>query len=499
MPIRRLGAGKVLMSAGASLALAAAPVAAWADGLLIFGTSEQGGGANAYETIIDLGTGHARTTEVQGMSSSQRGFDGQLWNFVNGAGNTIDMPSEVEDRRAEMWIEQSAWRILAEPGETHSRVTRPGASTIELSFDLQTRRVSTARIQSDYGPVTITFGDWRRVGKYMFPFRQERDGDLDGREVDIAQSVRRFDRVDPRLLARPAEVPAPPLAGPVTVSFQSVGQRKTHQLVKASINGKSAEFIFDTGGANLLTTDAAKRLGIASAGGVNVGGVGEGTDNGGFGQVDQISIGQATLNDQSFIIVPSFFPPTNGKPSEIAGALGYEFLAHFVTTIDYRAETMTFRDKVPADQKGIRLPFVSDGHAFAIQASVNGKPALVRFDNGAGGTLDLFPAYVAASGLDTGAGEVRTTAGGAGGAVKSKTGKIDHFSLGGVDFPGLPVEFSQNSRGAFASRHLAGNLGAGVIRCFRVTLDYPHHQLWLEPQLDTPGCAATGRGGANRA
>jgi predicted aspartyl protease len=462
---------------------------ALADGLIIFGASDQGGGSNAYETVIDLSTGRQRTTQIHGQSSDERGYDGQLWNYVNGSRNVIDMPSEVADRQAERWITQRAWSILGRPGEATRHVAPPGASPVDLTFDSSTRRVSTATIQSDYGPVAIKFGDWRPVGKYVFPFRQERNGDLDGPEVDIAQSVRLTGRVDPRLLARPVESIPPSLAGPVTVPFESVGARKNHMLVSASINGTPAQFIFDTGGANLLTTDGAKRLKIASAGGVNVGGVGEGIDSGGYGLVDQVSIGSATLADQSFIIVPSFFPPTNGKPSETAGALGYEFLAHFVTTIDYRAGTMTFRDKVPADQKGVRVPFVSDGHAFAVMAKVNGRPAWVRIDNGDGENLALFPAYVAASGLNTGTAEIRATAGGAGGAVKAKVGKVDHFTVGGVDFPDLPVAFSQNSRGAFASRWLAGNLGAGVLRCFRITFDYPHHQMWLEPQLDTPQCA----------
>jgi predicted aspartyl protease len=475
-----------------AFALAALPAVACAEGLIIFGSSQQGAGSDAYETVIDLATGHQRITQIHGQSSDEHGYDGQLWNFVNGSRNVIDMPSEVADRQAERWINQRAWAILGRPGETNRHVTVPGASPIELVFDPATHRVTTATFASDYGPVSVKFADWRRVGRYMFPFSQDRNGDLDGAETDIAQSVRLVDRVDPRLLARPAES-APRLTGPVTVPFKSMGRQKNHMLVSASINGTPADFIFDTGGANLLTTDGAKRLGISSAGGVNIGGVGAGMDAGGYGLVDRVSMGPAGLDDQSFVIVPSFFPPTNGKPSEVAGILGYEFLAHFVTTIDYRAETMTFRDRVPSDQKGVRLPFVSDGHAIAISAEVNGKPALVRFDTGDGGTLTLFPTYVAAAGIDTGSGPVKANGGGAGGESNSKSGAIDRFRLAGVNFPNLPVNFSQMSHGAFASHHLAGNLGAGLLRCFRITFDYPHHQLWLEPQLDTPQCAAGSR------
>lgn len=470
--------------------IAASSATAGAEGLIIFGSSEQGGGSDAYESVIDLASGHQRTTQIHGQSSDQNGFDGQLWVYFNGSPNVIDMPSAVADGQALRWINQRSWSVLGRSSEGSRHVVVPGASPIDLTFDPITRRVSTATFAGEYGPVSVKFGDWRAVGKYMFPFRQERDGDLDGTTLNIAQSVRPVDRVDPRLLARPVKQVMPSLAAPVTVPFKSVGQKKNHMLVMAAINGKPAEFIFDTGGANLLTTDAAKRLGIVSAGGVSVGGVGAGTSNGGYGQVNQVTIGPAMLKDQSFIIVPSFFPPENGKPSQTAGALGYEFLAHFITTMDYRAETMTFSNKVPAGQKGIRLPFVSDGHAIAIEGRVNGRPAWVRLDNGDGGTLTLFPNYIAASGIDVGSGAVIVGGAGAGGNSKAREGKIDRFTLAGVDFDRLPVHFGDMKSGAFASSYLAGNLGAGVLRCFRITFDYPHHQLWLEPQLDTPQCAA---------
>ena len=472
------------------VALAAMPASALASGLVIFGTSDEGSGSNAFERIIDFETGHERTTVVHGQSSEQNGFDGILWNYVNGAGNVIDLPSEAADRRAEMWIRQMAFRISGKPGEQKRPVSLPKTSPIELTFDPATRCVSSALFQGDYGPVTFTFGDWRRVGSYDFPFRQEmKDGE--GERIDLAQSVRLISRVDPNLLTRPAPAPARLAEGAVTIPFKTVGASKTHILVDASIDGTPAEFVFDTGGANILTTDAAKRLGITSAGGINVGGVGEDHDAGGFGLVKAVSVGPATLNDQAFIIIPSFFPPVNGKPSPTAGLLGYEFLAHFVTTIDYRAETITFREKVPADQRGVRLPFVSDGHGISVHAMIDGKRGLVSVDTGDGGTLTLFPAFTAAAGIDPGTGPTRVIGSGAGGEVKGRVGTIGHFQLAGVDFPRLPVEFSDAGNGAFASRSLAGNLGAAVIRCFRVTFDYPHHQMWLEPQLDTPLCAAT--------
>ena len=52
-----------------------------------------------------------------------------------------------------------------------------------------------------------------------------------------------------------------------------------------------------------------------------------------------------------------------------------------MTTIDYRAETITFREKVPADQRGVRLPFVSDGHGISVHAMIDGKRKLLEMSD----------------------------------------------------------------------------------------------------------------------
>jgi hypothetical protein len=464
--------------------------AACADGLVIFGSHREGGAANAFQTIVDLSDGHERTIIIHGESAEESGFDGRLWNFVNGAPNRVDLPSAVADQRAKMWIRQKGFRTLGKPGESQRRVSVDGLSPIDLTFDPATRRVSQAIVHGEYGPVIMTFGDWRRVGPYDYPFRQQLKDD-EGEQVDLAKSVRVIRTVPASLLSAPAKAEGAHLASiVVTIPFTATGRSKTHLLVPATVDGQPTSFVFDTGGANILTTDAAKRFSIASSGGMNIGGVGEGSETGGFGLVNHVAIGGAELADQSFVIVPSFFPPENGKPSPIAGLLGYEFLAHFVTTIDYRAETITFRSEVPADQRGVRLPFFSDGHGIAVEASINGKPGLVSFDTGDGGTLTLFPAFTESHRLDTGTAEATSSGGGVGGAVKATSGTLNHFTVGGLDFPNLPVSFSKNGSGAFASRFLAGNLGGLVLRCFRITFDFPHHLLWLEPQPDTPLCAA---------
>jgi hypothetical protein len=216
--------------------------------------------------------------------------------------------------------------------------------------------------------------------------------------------------------------------------------------------------------------------------------VGEGSAGGGFTFVKHVSLGNATLNNQSFLIIPPIFPAVDGKPAPTQGLLGFEFFAHFVTTIDYKSKTLTFRDKVPTNQRGVRLPFYSDGHSIYAEANVNGRNGGFRLDTGDGGGVTIFPAFAKREGLKPDDTQKVTGAGGVGGSVKEARGRLNSLEFAGIRFDEHPARFALNEKGAFASRYLAGNLGGRFLSCFRTTLDHDNHQMWLEPQLDTPLC-----------
>ena len=57
--------------------------------------------------------------------------------------------------------------------------------------------------------------------------------------------------------------------------------------------------------------------------------------------------------------------------------------------------------------------------------------------------------------------------------MRARKVTLSHFKLAGADFRELPANLSQNRAGSFASRTLAGNIGGGVLRCYRITFDYP--------------------------
>ena len=477
--------GAIRLCAAALVLTCGAP--ALASGLIVFGAKAEGEGLDGFEKVIDYNSGHERLSAMQGVGATEEGFDGGAWVYSNGVLNSIDLPSEARDRAAERWLGQNIGRLTVPAGKTRLAIARPQQSPITIDFAPGSRRPSRATIDSSHGPVVVTYSDWRRVGSAYYPFTTERLSDTGERTAFYARSIRPLARVDRVLLRRPAVAPTPPLAGGVVAVPFRTHERSTHIFVDATVDGHSGEFVFDTGGANILTSDAVEAFGLPTSGGINISGVGEGSAKGGFAFIKHVDLGGVPLTDQSFVVIPPIFPKVNGKPSPTVGLLGYEHFGHYITTIDYSSHRMEFRDRVPTGQKGVRLPFASDGHIPFVQATVNGRLGWFGLDTGDSSGVTIFPAFAALAGIKP-TDAPASSGGGVGGGVKQARGHLDHFSFGGVGFDNLPVRFALNDKGAFASRFIAGNLGGQILSCFRITIDNGRHQLWLEPTPNVPTC-----------
>jgi predicted aspartyl protease len=493
-----------------SLVLTALPLAALAGpgvvtarvapqphGLIISGTIAEGGVPNRFSEAIDLRSGFNKYTEQMGDSEQHYGFNRQPWVAGNGIVTVSNLPSAVSREATNAWLDQKAWqekRILG--GPLSRRIVPRGGNAVNLRFDPATGLLEQATVDADDGPRTITYGDWRRVGPYTYPFRRDQVAADGERSTLLVQSARFLASLPAGSLTPPRRHShaIPPPKGAVSVPFEGTGRRGTHILVSGSVNGKPARFIFDTGGANYLISDVAPQFGVHPTGGVNIGGVGESSNQGGFATVDRVSMGDAALRDEVVVVGPTFFPPAKpGAPPNPVGVTGYEFLAEYLTTIDYPRQELRFSNSLPRISKGLRVPFYNDGSHIYVKAKIDGVEGLYGLDTGDGGTVTVFPTFASRFGIKGARGTVATSGSGAGGNVRSQPGVLNRFSLGGLNFDQLPVEFSHQKAGAFASRSLAGNLGGGVLQCFSITIDFPHHLLLLDPAPDSPHCAPGGK------
>ena len=84
-----------------------------------------------------------------------------------------------------------------------------------------------------------------------------------------------------------------------TVPFKLINN---HIYANAMVNGKGPyQFIFDTGGVNLVTPATAKELGLKSQGDMEVRGAGTSTMKASLTKVKQLKVGDAVVDDQLFI------------------------------------------------------------------------------------------------------------------------------------------------------------------------------------------------------
>ncbi|WP_028970364.1 retroviral-like aspartic protease family protein [Sphingomonas sp. URHD0057] len=485
----------IALSLGCAL-FASSPAAAAPVALVLTGTTTEGGVPNHFAETIDLATGHSKRTQQMGGSQSQSGFDGQLWEQSNGIVTVSNLPSATARSATSAWVGRQGWRERRMPrAGSARRIVPPGGNPVALDFDTATGLPRTATIDGDWGPIVVTFTDWRKVGPFTYPFRREEVSSVGEHTIVQLETAKLVDSLPKAGLSRPSwkshAESLPP--GGTAIPFAAIGAKKSHILVESRINGRPATLVFDTGAANYLTTEAAPAFGIEVTGGVNLSGVGEASSAGGYATVDRIALGAAVLRNETLVVGPSPFPPSNGTSATAAGFTGFEFFAEYVTTIDYPAQKIRFASTLPKAAKGLRVPFYNDGSHIYVRAKIDGVDGMFGLDTGDGGTVIIFPAFAARFAIHGAAGNAATSGGGVGGSVKAQPGVLDRFSMGGLNFDRLPVRFSQNKGGAFASKSLAGNLGGGILQCFRITIDFPAHLLVLDPVPDSPRCAPGGK------
>ena len=277
---------------------------------------------------------------------------------------------------------------------------------------------------------------------------------------------------------------------PVIVPFEL---NNRHIILKGRINSQPVDFVLDTGDqVAIIDMEVAKRLNVKLGHDVRVGGAGAATLTGAY------------VNDTRFTLdgLPGFSQPVTlalpignvlsqraGRPFE--GIIGAEFIRQYVVEIDYQARVLKLHDKEkfvyngPGESIPIRLV---QGHPI-LEAEVTpvGSTAPLKgkfvFDIGAGLSLALYSPFVAENRLLGPESKTIKSLGGAGagGETTGRIGRVSEIKIGNYTIKNPITLFSQDTAGAFASRELAGNIGARIANKFRIFLDYGRKRIIFEP------------------
>ncbi len=269
--------------------------------------------------------------------------------------------------------------------------------------------------------------------------------------------------------------------------------------LRVTVNGSPPQwFILDTGcaGGSVIARECADRLQLPSSGETRRHlGAGAGVSVG-IASTPDVTLGVAgdTMGAPALRVFSlAHVSPFEGR--RVDGLLGEDFLRRHVVQIDYAGRTLrvlepgTFAPPAGATVVPIEL---ESGLAVArgTLAPAGRGPIDCHFviDTGVRTTLVVYHPFAVAHGLLDAPGNLiaATIGGGAGGETRGDIGRLDSLSIGSMSFPRPTVIFSRDTVGVFADREPDGIVGGELLRRCRVTFDYPHARLILEPYPGPP-------------
>lgn len=255
----------------------------------------------------------------------------------------------------------------------------------------------------------------------------------------------------------------------ITVPAERIGN---YLYVNGVINGRPVRLVVDTGaGLNVLTWDAAKRLGIQGGSDTRAIGTGGADTRAKIVNLDEFNVGGVSVRNDAAVVVDL---PAQLKAD---GLVGYSFFRHFATTFDYDSNQLIVNDskqfKPSIDFASTELT-VFNNHPH-VGGVLDGVKGLLLLDTGNNGSATIYKWFADQQNLagkwKTGAPKVAGK--GVGGLSSGRATLAPTFQLGPVPTVPSILTIDGDVKGVFADRTVCANIGAEHLRRFRFTLDYP--------------------------
>lgn len=463
-----------------------------------------GQGMTGSGTIVtDLRNGNFAQHYTLGPASGAEGFDGaDAWrqgpngdvNLEKG-GDALPVAVSHAYQNANLW-----WRPDFGGASVVSGGVKPcgssrcdvltvipqGGKPFDAWFDAKTHLLVRTVGKQGAQTVTTRFGDYRVSDGMRLPGREVIDNGT-GTQYLLTITFTSVDFMPAQSLA----AFAPPkgetgnftVAGGATQTTFPFRPYNNHIYADAWVDGHGPfNFIFDTGGQNILVPSTAKALGIEVHGAMPGGGVGNKTADYGLAKVATLRIGDVTFGNQIVGVLDFAIDGVEGV--NIQGMAGFELFKRFVTRIDYGKRTITLIEPAHFDPKdaGTPIPFVFNDDNPEVDGSFEGIPAKFDIDTGARDALTLTAPFAQAHDLRAThpKGVAAVEGWGVGGASRGYVTRGKEMMIGPVKIPDVVTSFSTQKKGAFSSAAFQGNVGAGILKRFVVTFDYPRHMMYLK-------------------
>jgi hypothetical protein len=470
-----------------------------------------GGLDGSAESIEDVNTGRHVLHYSLGPISGGEGFDGKTAWTQDASGQARQEASEDARRAAANEAFRTAlgfWYPQRWPAEVESlgrreegargfdvlRITPRGGRPFELWIDAATRLFDRVVEAGAIELRTSFLSDFREVNGVKVPFTtRSTNGDSRYDQLVTAESISFNQPIAAAAFAMPA--PPPPdftLAGGATSVSMPFELLNNHIYLDVKLDGKGPfRLLCDTGGANIVTPDLARTLGLKPEGALQGRGVGDKSEDVGLVKVGSLEVGGATLRDQVFAVF-NMGPVAGAEGVPVNGLIGYEVFKRFVVRVDYEHRTLTLT--LPASFSyhgaGVVVPFKFNEHVPQVEGAIDGIPGSFDVDTGSRASVDLLGPFVEEHGLRARyAPKLEGVAGwGVGGPARAQFTRAGSLRLGGLEVSRPVIELTLQTKGAFSAKYVAGNVGGALLSRFNVTFDYSRQQLIFErhPGSDLP-------------
>jgi hypothetical protein len=446
---------------------------------------------------------------AQGFGNYRRGFNGTVaWEKYPGSDSAGNL-SGFSKRDAEFYLPlkfremypNAALKGDAKLGELQAYLLEAPAAgnPRRWYFDRQSGLLLRSETTNSSGKVleSTDYGDYRVVDGVQEPFNirlVDRDGtdfiiQLNEVKHNIPLDDASFDKPEKQSTAPPSATlskakPQVRFTSGSSATIPFVLDDDDNEILKVRVNDSPPlNFTIDTGSDffGIITSEQAKNLNLTPRDSYKVGGI--------VGEIETASIRNINLSfpglearNQRLEIL---FEGTSANDSRVDGALGFQFLKQFVAEFDYEAKSIKLFS--PADYRydgpGESIPVkIKDGSPMIrvkmITASGKTVESYFEVDSGLGGTLVFFTPAVKKYGLLEDIKTIQSpTSIETGGEYHRRIGRVKSVQVGRFSIMGAPVSLSQNAEG----HGIDGNVGAEILRHFKVIFDFPHHRMILEP------------------
>ena len=257
-------------------------------------------------------------------------------------------------------------------------------------------------------------------------------------------------------------------------------------FVPVTLNGKRYEFVVDTGGSDVLSSQVAAELGLHVTPGPQIGGANPGTIPSGETVVDTFSLGSFTLRNARFTVADFSALVAHIGFRRFDGIVGYEFLREHAVTFDFRHGLFAVDGAAARAGASHAVAFRLWGTIPVVHAALDGTDAEFILDTGDRSALTVFTPFARAHYPERASGTLRGVVTGFGlrAPVVADVTRLRTLSLAGYDIADPIARLATQEQGGFASDAVAGSIGAAVLRRFVVTFDYPQGTLTLRDPLD---------------